>query len=64
MTATELQQWRLSRGLSRRQAAEQLGLSERALQDRENGNKPVRRETDLACAALSLSLRGWSEYPR
>lgn len=64
MTPTDLRNWRQGLGFSQPRAADLLGRSPRSYQALEQGEAKITRETDLACAALALSLRGWSEYPK
>lgn len=54
MTANELRAWRKALGWSQSRAAQALGVSLRAYQDRENGTAAVRHETALACAWVKL----------
>jgi len=54
MTPADLHAWRKSLQWPQTRAAEALGVSLRAYQDRENGNAAIRRETDLACAWIKL----------
>jgi len=53
MTPDELAQWRTSIALSKRQAAEALGLSRMTFRAYETGKQPIPRYIELAVTALS-----------
>jgi len=63
MTGPEMRDWRKSLKLSRKRAAEALGISESQIIDYEAGIKrgtdrpaPIPRHIALACAAISAGL--------
>ena len=53
MTPDELIQWRTSIALSKRQAAEALGLSRMTFRAYETGKQPIPRYIELAVRALT-----------
>jgi DNA-binding XRE family transcriptional regulator len=55
MTPDELIQWRTSIALSKRQAAEALGLARNTFRAYETGKQPIPRYIELAVTALSSS---------
>jgi DNA-binding XRE family transcriptional regulator len=56
MTPDELIQWRTSIALSKRQAAEALGLSRMTFRAYETGKHPIPRYIELAVKAVQKSL--------
>lgn len=61
MTPAQLKAWRAGLLLSQKDAALQLGISERHVQLMEKGKRPISRQVDLACVGLWYlvgSLRG------
>jgi len=65
MTPTDLREWRKALRWSQQRAAEALGISVRAYQDRENGNAAIKRETAIACAWIKLygDRDPWTQRP-
>lgn len=53
MTPDELIQWRTSVALSKRQAAETLGLARNTFRAYETGKQPIPKYIELAVTALS-----------
>lgn len=53
MTPDELIQWRTSIALSKREAAEALGLARNTFRAYETGKQPIPRYIELAVKALS-----------
>jgi DNA-binding XRE family transcriptional regulator len=53
MTPDELIQWRTSVALSKRQAAEALGLARNTFRAYETGKQPIPRYIELAVRSLS-----------
>lgn len=51
--------WRGRVKMTRREAAEALGISERAVGRYENGERPINHVTAMACAAVAAKLRPW-----
>lgn len=60
MHPLDMKAWRALLGMPQSLAAEELGIAMRTYQAYENGEEPVPRAIELACAALSLGLR---RYP-
>lgn len=63
MTGNELQTWRKRHRLKAYQAASALGVSRATYARWESLGISLPRHVDLACAALTMGLRGFSEYP-
>lgn len=61
MTPADLINWRSALGLSQRGAAAALGVSTRAVQYYEAGERRIPRHFGLACAAVFHKLRVWGE---
>lgn len=57
MPPAALREWRKRLGLSQRGAADALGLSLRAVQNYEAGERTIPKPVALACAAIALGLR-------
>jgi DNA-binding XRE family transcriptional regulator len=55
MTPAELIQWRTSIALSKREAAEALGLARNTFRAYESGKQPIPRYIELAVKAVSSS---------
>ena len=56
MTAEQFKMWRERLGLSLTGAAERLGVSRRAVQFYQSGERPISKTVALACAALEAGL--------
>lgn len=56
MTPEEFKAWRKRLGLTQGQAAEALGLSLRAIQYYERGEREITKTVALACAAVEAGL--------
>jgi transcriptional regulator with XRE-family HTH domain len=52
-----LRDWRKRLGLSQREAGDALGLSLRAVQNYESGERDIPKPVALACAAVALGLK-------
>jgi DNA-binding XRE family transcriptional regulator len=57
MTPDELIQWRTSVALSKRKAAEALGLARNTFRAYETGKQPIPRYIELAVKAVPSSLK-------
>ena len=66
MNKQDLSAWRTSLGLSKRNAAHRLGMSENAYLDMEAGRTGISARTELACIALwhrmRPGMRPWDDH--
>lgn len=70
MTHEQFAAWREAMNLNKRQAGAVLGLSPETIANYEFGKRrdgqsvSIPRHVDLACMAIAMQFKGWSEYPR
>jgi transcriptional regulator with XRE-family HTH domain len=57
VSPSTLREWRKRLSLTQGEAASALGLSPRAYQNYEMGERPVPKPVALACAAVALGLK-------
>lgn len=63
MTPKQLYDFRVSRRLSQARLGEMLGYSVRAISYMESGDQPIRRATELACAAIENGITSYNDAP-